>query len=138
MLDDFGLVPTIRSYSRDFSTRTKIDVDVKSKLNDEKLQSNLALSLYRMVQESLTNVAKHSGAMTVQINVYHENSKLILSIKDDGKGFDIEKIRQDEVNEHGVGLLGMRERFTSIGAEFQVLSKEGEGAELIARCQMKT
>ncbi|MFQ5688400.1 MAG: GAF domain-containing sensor histidine kinase, partial [Candidatus Scalindua sp.] len=138
MLDDLGLVPTIKSYSRDFTTRTKIAVDVKSNLKGEKLQTNLALPLYRMVQEALTNVAKHSGAKTVQINVYHENSKLVLSIKDDGKGFDIEKISQDRILEHSLGLLGMKERFASIGGEFQILSKEGEGAELIARCQVKT
>lgn len=138
MLDDLGLVPTIRSYSRDFTARTKIAVNLISNIKDKRLQSDLALSLYRMVQEALTNVVKHSDAKTVQINVYHEDSELILSIKDDGKGFDIEKIRQDGVNEHGVGLLGMRERFTSIGAEFQILSKEGEGTKLTARCQVKT
>ena len=136
MLDDFGLVPTIRSYSRDFSARTKIAVNIKSNLKDENLQSNTALSLYRMVQEALTNVAKHSGAKTVQIDIYNEDSKLILSIQDDGKGFDIEKISQDGVLGQGLGLLGMRERFTSIGAEFQIVSKEGEGARLIARCHV--
>ena len=88
-----------------------------------------------MVQEALTNVVKHSEAKTVQINIYHENSKLVLSVEDDGKGFDIEKMWRNEVEEYGIGLLGMRERFASAGADFQVYSKRGKGTKLIAKCQ---
>jgi two-component system sensor histidine kinase DegS len=134
MLDDLGLVPTIESYSKDFSTRTKIAVNVKSNLKDENIRPNLELSLYRMVQEALTNVVKHSGAKNVQIDIYHENSKLVLSIEDDGNGFDIEIMSCDEVGEYGIGLLGIRERFASAGADFQVYSKKGKGTKLIVKC----
>ncbi|MGR3303417.1 MAG: HAMP domain-containing protein [Candidatus Scalindua sp.] len=134
MLDDLGLVPTIESYSEDFSNRTKIAVNVKSNLKDEKIRSNLELSLYRMVQEGLTNVIKHSGAKNVQIDIYRENSKLVLSIEDDGKGFDIEKMWRGEIREYGIGLLGMRERFASAGADFQVYSKKGKSTKLIVKC----
>jgi two-component system sensor histidine kinase DegS len=137
MLDELGLVPTIMEYSKDFSTRTKIAVNIRSNLKDEKLRPNLELSLYRMVQEALTNVFKHSGAKTVQINIYQENSKLVLSIKDDGKGFDAEGMWGDGVKDYGIGLLGMRERFASAGADFQVCSTKGKGTELIAKCQTK-
>ncbi len=136
MLDDLGLVPTIESYSKDFSTRTKIAVNIKSNLKGEKLRPNLELSLYRMVQEALTNVLKHSEAKTVQINIYHENSTLVLSIKDDGKGFDIKKMGQGGVKDYGIGLLGMRERFASAGADFQVYSTKGKGTQLIAKCKL--
>ena len=122
------------SYSKDFSTMTKIAVNIKSNLKDEKVRPNLELSLYRMVQEALTNVVKHSGAKTVQINICHEDSKLVLSIEDDGKGFDTEKMSCDKVEEYGIGLLGMRERFASAGADFQVHSKEGKGTKLIVKC----
>lgn len=134
MLDDLGLVPTIESYSEDFSNRTKIAVNVKSNLKDEKIRSNLELSLYRMVQEGLTNVIKHSGAKNVQIDIYRENSKLVLSIEDDGKGFDTEKMWRGEIREYGIGLLGMRERFASAGADFQVYSKKGKSTKLIVKC----
>lgn len=137
MLDDLGLLPTIESYSKDFSARTKIAVNIKSNLKNEKFRPNLELSLYRMVQEALTNVLKHSGAKTVQINIYHENSKLVLSIGDDGRGFDIEKMWQNGVKDYGIGLLGMRERFASAGADFQVYSTKGNGTQLIAKCQTK-
>jgi two-component system sensor histidine kinase DegS len=137
MLDDLGLLPTIESYSKDFSARTKIAVNIKSNLKNEKFRPNLELSLYRMVQEALTNVLKHSGAKTVQINIYHENSKLVLSIGDDGRGFDIEKMWQNGVKDYGIGLLGMRERFASAGADFQVYSTKGKGTQLIAKCQTK-
>ena len=134
MLDELGLVPTIESYSKDFSAMTKIAVNIKSNLKDENLRPNLELSLYRMVQEALTNVVKHSKAKTVQINICHEDSKLVLSIEDDGKGFDTEKMSCDKVEEHGIGLLGMRERFASAGADFQVYSKKGKGTKLIVKC----
>ena len=134
MLDELGLVPTIESYIKDFSAMTKIAVNVKSNLKNENVRPNLELSLYRMVQEALTNVVKHSGAKTVQINICHEDSKLVLSIEDDGKGFDIEKMSSDKVEECGIGLLGMRERFASAGADFQVYSKEGKGTKLIVKC----
>lgn len=137
MLDDLGLLPTIESYSKDFSARTKIAVNIKSNLKNEKFRPNLELSLYRMVQEALTNVLKHSGAKTVQINIYHENSKLVLSIEDNGGGFDIEKMWQNGVKDYGIGLLGMRERFASAGADFQVYSTKGKGTQLIAKCQTK-
>jgi signal transduction histidine kinase len=134
MLDELGLVPTIESYSKDFSTMTKIAVNIKSNLKDEKIRPNLELSLYRMVQEALTNVVKHSGAKTVYIDTYHENSKLVLSIEDDGNGFDTEKMWRGEIKEYGIGLLGMRERFASAGADFQVYSKKGKGTKLIVKC----
>ena len=137
MLDELGLVPTIESYSKEFSARTNIAVHVKSNIKDEKLHSNTELSLYRMVQEALTNVVKHSGAGNVHIKLFHEDSKLVLSIEDDGNGFDIEKMWRGKINEYGIGLLGMRERFASAGADFQVYSKKGKGTKLIARCQIK-
>ncbi|MHC4269430.1 MAG: HAMP domain-containing protein [Planctomycetota bacterium] len=137
MLDELGLVPTIESYSKEFSARTNIAVHVKSNIKDENLHSNTELSLYRMVQEALTNVVKHSGAGNVHIKLYHEDSKLVLSIEDDGNGFDIEKMWQGKINEYGIGLLGMRERFASAGADFQVYSGKGKGTKLIARCQIK-
>ena len=136
MLDELGLVPTIESYAKDFSTRTKIAVNVSSSVNTERLQPDLKLSFFRTIQEALTNVVKHSEAKNVQIHIYYENSKLVLSISDDGKGFDIEKISQDGIKEHAVGLLGMRERFASIGVDFQILSKEGKGTTLTAKYQI--
>jgi signal transduction histidine kinase len=87
-----------------------------------------------MVQEGLTNVIKHSGAKSVQIDIYRENSKLVLSIEDDGKGFDAERMWRGEIKEYGIGLLGMRERFASAGADIQVYSKKGEGTKLIVKC----
>ena len=134
MLDDLGLVPTIEAYSKEFSDMTKIAVNVKSNLKDEKIRPNLELSLYRMVQEGLTNVVKHSGAKNVQIDIYRENSKLVLCIEDDGKGFDTEKMWQGEIKEYGIGLLGIRERFASVGAAFQVYSEKGKCTKLIVKC----
>ncbi len=135
MLDELGLVPTIESYSKDFSNRTNIAVNVRSNLREEKLRPHLELTLYRMVQEALTNVVKHSGAKNVQIDIYHENSRFVLSIKDDGKGFDMKKVSGDQVGDYGVGLLGMRERLASAGAEFRVYSEKGRGTELTAKCR---
>ncbi len=136
MLDELGLVPTIESYAKEFTTRTKITVEVNSNLKAKRFESDIELSLYRMVQEGLTNVIKHSEGSNVTINVDHENSKLTMCIQDNGKGFDTNKILKCGADERSVGLLGMRERFASINANFKVVSSEGQGTKLIAICHV--
>ncbi len=130
MLDELGLEPTIESYTKDFSSRTKIVVDMCSNIKTRRFQPDIELSIYRMVQEALTNVVKHADASNVNIDIRYEAPKLTISIKDNGKGFDLNK----GANECSIGLLGMRERFASIGGTFNVYSSPGEGTKLLACC----
>ncbi len=135
ILDELGLVHTIESYASAFTTRTNIAVEVISNLESKRFQQDVELSFYRMTQEALTNVVKHSEAKKVQIQIYEKNFELVLSVKDNGKGFDIEKNSEKGIDERAAGLLGMRERFTSIGAKLNISSAPGEGTELVARYQ---
>jgi len=130
MLDELGLEPTIESYTKDFSARTKIAVDMCSNIKTRRFQPEIELSIYRMVQEALTNVVKYADASNINIDILYEAPKLTISIKDNGKGFDLNK----GANECSIGLLGMRERFASIGGTFNVYSNPGEGTKLLACC----
>jgi len=135
ILDDLGLVDAIESYASVFTARTNIAVDVRSNLEARRFKQDVELSFYRMVQEALTNVVKHSEAKNVHVQIYEEGSELILSVQDNGNGFDVKKESEKQTDTHAVGLLGMRERFASIGADLSILSAPGEGTTLIARYQ---
>ena len=134
MLDELGLEPTIESYTKDFSARTNITVEVRTNIKTRRFQPDIELSIYRMAQEALTNVVKHAEASNVNIEIRFEAPKLTISIKDNGKGFDIKKVLNESANECGIGLLGMRERFASIGGTFEVFSDLGQGTKLLASC----
>ncbi len=138
ILDQLGLADAIEAYAGTFSTRTNISVKVRSDLESKRFQQEVELSFYRMVQEALTNVLKHSEANAVQIEICCENDGLILSVKDNGNGFDIAKKMEEAIIERKVGLLGMRERFTSIGASLNICSVLGEGTVLMAKYQTKS
>jgi signal transduction histidine kinase len=92
MLDDFGLVPAMQSYAREFTERTGISITVKSELVELRFPQEVEISLYRILQEALTNVVKHSKAKNVVIELYIENNKLIMKVEDDGRGFDTDNV----------------------------------------------
>ena len=104
-------------------------------LSQKGLKQEAELAFYRMVQEALTNVVKHSEATNVHIRIYEKNSELVLSVKDNGNGFDTKKKSEEEIDTRAVGLLGMRERFASIGASLSISSVPGEGTTLVAKYQ---
>ncbi len=138
ILDQLGLADAIEAYAGAFSARANISVKVRSDLESKRFQQDVELSFYRMVQEALTNILKHSEANVVQIEICCENNGLTLRVKDNGNGFDIAKMMEGAIVERRVGLLGMRERFTSIGASLNICSVLGEGTELMAKYQTKS
>ena len=83
--------------------------------------------MFRIFQESLTNVARHANAKKVEVSLQRQNGSLILSIKDDGKGFDREKA----ANKKTLGILGMEERSFMMGGSYQINSKPGKGTLVV-------
>jgi signal transduction histidine kinase len=126
-LDDFGLVPALKRLGTGFSEQTGIRVEVESFLGDDRLPSEIETALYRIVQESLTNVVKHARASSVSVLVTRKNGSVIAVIEDDGRGFDAEA-RRDE----GLGLVGMEERVALLNGRLQVESSEGAGTTIVA------
>jgi len=132
-LDDLGLFPALHSYTVDFAEQTGLSIRFTSFTRDKikNLHSSKRTVLYRIVQESLTNVAKHAKASIVEVKLLKRRGIIIVEIKDDGKSFKVQDaslIRRKK----GLGLLGMRERVEMIGGRFTVESSPGEGTTIKA------
>lgn len=128
MLDDFGLVPALDWQARETAKRTGMHVEVASEVADE-LPEEHKTCIYRVVQEALNNCARHAQASTVQVAVRSETGQILLSVQDDGSGFDTQRIR-------GMGLLGMEERVRHLGGTFEIDSRPGRGTLLQVRLPM--
>jgi signal transduction histidine kinase len=123
MLDDLGLVPALRWQAREISKRTSMDVDVAADMGPDELPDAHRTCVYRVVQEALNNCARHAHARVVRIRIQQGPRRLILSIQDDGQGFDVTQTK-------GLGLLGIQERVASLGGECTIQSEAGNGTIL--------
>jgi signal transduction histidine kinase len=121
MLDDLGLVPAIESLLYDHSDRTGIAVTLTGGAGDAELKEPYATAVYRMVQEALTNVARHSGASAVEVHVEARNEQLFVRVKDNGGGFNPDPERKS------FGVLGIRERARTLGGAARIFSPEEGG-----------
>jgi signal transduction histidine kinase len=124
-LDDFGLVAALERLVETFSQSTGIEVQLEARLGEERLSEELETTLYRTLQEALTNVVKHAHARNVSILLVRRGRKVTAVIEDDGDGFDPALVRED-----GLGLLGMRERIDLLDGRLTVESSPGSGTTL--------
>jgi signal transduction histidine kinase len=122
MLDDFGLLPALEWQAREIGRRTGLRVQVASEMSGE-LPEEHKTCVYRVVQEALNNCAQHAQASAVQVCVRHEAGEILVTVQDDGSGFDPQRVR-------GLGLLGMEERARHLGGSFQIDSRPGRGTLL--------
>ena len=121
MLDDLGLVPALEWQARETLRRTGMKVSVAAEEVPEDLPESHNTCIYRVVQEALHNCERHAGATKVRVILRREDSRLFLSIQDNGKGFDASR-------EKGLGLLGMGERIAHLNGDFRIDSNPGEGS----------
>ncbi|HZQ88665.1 MAG TPA: GAF domain-containing sensor histidine kinase [Gaiellaceae bacterium] len=126
-LDDFGLVAALERLTRNFAEQTEIKVAFESTLPPGRLPPEVETALYRIVQESLTNVVKHARASHVSIVLGRKGASVTAIIEDDGVGFDPARARED-----GLGLIGMRERVALVGGRLTVESRPGAGTTFVA------
>jgi PAS domain S-box-containing protein len=130
-LDDLGLRAALASYVRDWSKRVGIEAKLHtSGLLDHRLPSESETTLYRIAQEALTNIAKHSRAESVDVILERRSDHVLLIVEDDGVGFDAVK---REPPGQGFGLLGMQERAALVGATLQIESAAGKGTTVLVR-----
>jgi two-component system sensor histidine kinase UhpB len=127
MLDDLGLIPTLRWYVQNFSNRLNISSNFEAMGFEEKLPPQIETAFYRIVQEALNNIAKHAEADRVEISVVRRDSKILASIQDNGKGFDLDKVLHPESPERGFGIIGMQERVSLLGGQINIQSRPGSG-----------
>jgi signal transduction histidine kinase len=134
MLDDLGLVPTMEWYIDDFVTRRQeVEIDFRASGIKKRPDPEIEIVLYRILQEGLNNIAKHAEAKHVGVLLAFSHPKLILTIRDDGVGFEQrEGIPLFGAKQEGIGLLGMRERVASIGGSIEIRSSTGKGTVIRA------
>ena len=132
-LDDLGLRAALANYLQDWSKRVGISAELHSTgLVDDRLPSETETALYRIAQEALTNVAKHSGAENVDVILERRADHVVLIVEDDGVGFEDGGARDRE----GFGLLGMQERAALVGATLEVESSGDKGTTVLVRIDL--
>ncbi|MDF2749945.1 MAG: sensor histidine kinase [Gaiellaceae bacterium] len=131
-LDDFGLVPAVTRLTDTFREQTGMHVELEARLSEERLPPEVETALYRIVQEALTNVVKHSGATRVSVLLTERDHAVAAMVEDDGVGFELEGARED-----GLGLVGMRERIGLVGGRLQVESSAGAGTTVVAEVPVR-
>ena len=130
-LDDLGLRAALATYVQDWSRRVNIAAQLHtSGLQDDRLPSEAETTLYRIAQEALTNVAKHSRAENVDVILERRADSVLLIVEDDGVGFELS---DSPTNGQSFGLLGMRERAALVGATLQIESAAGKGTTVLVR-----
>ncbi len=130
-LQDLGLAEAIASHITSWSGQFDIVCDVHvTELDRTRLDDDVALVLYRCVQEALTNVLKHAGAKNVSVVASLGNADVRLIIEDDGTGFDLDTVVSTKGGRRGLGLAGMRERMHLIGGDIDIESQPGSGKTL--------
>jgi len=133
-LDDLGLVKAIRALTESWSTRYGIDVDFEAgEYQPASISSEIETILYRIIQEALNNVAKHSGATRVALVLRRTADQVQAIIEDDGRGFDARVASQSGNGSNRLGLLGIQERLSTVGGSCKVESAPERGATLLVR-----
>ena len=128
-LDDLGLVAALQWYADEFASREGVKVEFGATGLAERLDPEVELSIYRIVQECLTNVAKHARAGTVRIFLEQRAGTLTAQVADDGRGFDLQAAQT--VHGRRLGLVGMRERVTLLGGTLKIQTSPGSGTEVV-------
>jgi len=126
-LDDFGLVPTLERLSETFAANSGIAVHFEAQLGERRLPAETETALYRIVQEALTNVAKHSEARNVSVLLTRKDGGVVAVVEDDGRG-----LPPDAESGEGLGVVGMRERVALLGGRLALESAGAVGTTLVA------
>lgn len=132
MLDDYGLLPALQWYANEFSGRTGIQVSVDGDEGIERLPQASEISLFRITQEALNNVAKHAHAGCVHITLERSDSQFIMSVSDDGVGIDAAS-HSASSRRPGLGMVTMRERTQAVGGRFEIGAASGRGTRVLVR-----
>jgi signal transduction histidine kinase len=138
LLDQFGLVRTISGYCEDFSLANDIDIDfTHDGIPNGRFDFDTEINLYRLVQEGLNNIKKHAEARHTAVDMVLTAPQIFLSIEDDGKGFDVEKMLGSPQNQKRMGLRNMKERVNLLGGEMRIQSRPAEGTRIFIKVPVK-
>lgn len=136
ILDDLGLVPAIQFLGEGVSRRSGMAITVKSD-REERMPPLVETALYRIVQEALTNAARHARASRVTITLRHNDGQIRCSIRDDGVGISPQAASKPDSG-RGLGLIGIRERIAPLSGTFEIQSGKRKGTELLVTIPLET
>jgi PAS domain S-box-containing protein len=125
LLDDNGLRHAIEWYMEGLNKRSDLNIDLNVSDNFGRLPEDLELAIFRIVQEALTNMHRHSGSKTGTIRLSRDNGRVLLEIQDHGRGIPAEKLAAIKAQRTGVGIAGMRERVLHLKGEMDIQSNDG-------------
>lgn len=129
ILDDLGLAPALEWQCQEFEKRTGIKSECKTDQSDFNIERNLSTNIFRVYQEALTNIARHGQATFVKTSLTKTEEYIILTIEDNGIGFDLEEVK----NKNSLGLVGMRERAILFHGDLTIQSEKGRGTLITLR-----
>lgn len=131
MLDDLGLKPTLDWFLGQFASRHEMNVDMDCQVEEsDPIAPEISTATYRIIQEAIGNVAKHSGAKNVRVAVFLRDKCLHIEVDDDGAGFPLSTLQEKQVSRGCSGVLNMKERARFLGGTFSLESSTGEGTQL--------
>jgi len=133
ILDDLGLIPAIKDFSKHALENTNIEFILDDKGFSQRLPREIEVTIYRMFQEALHNVIKHAGATAIIATLISSEKEFVFEITDNGVGFDVEIISSVHSSGQGFGLLGMHERITLCGGSLEISSTKSHGTTIIAK-----
>jgi len=137
LLDDLGLSAAVQRYTKEYSSKTNINVDAHiDGLSEQRLPSEYEIAVYRIIQEALTNVAKHAEAKNASVVLMCRDSMLVTIVEDDGRGFDVEKVMTSADGKR-LGLFGMYERVSLIDGHLAIESEPGNGTSIFVEVPLK-
>jgi len=134
ILDEFGICVAIDMLCNEFGSEIPaVRVQCTSCVDEVMLPDIVKIAIYRVVQEALNNIQKHAAAERVEVQVVSDDDGLVLTIRDDGDGFDGAEVMRQSIGSVGMGLTSMRERVEATGGEFVLQSRASEGTVVLAK-----
>lgn len=132
MLDDLGLIPSIRSFIKNLPNDNPLNIRFKHGLEAEALDNTKRTVLYRVAQEAITNVLRHANATSLKVRLDNLEDGVLLVVSDNGKSFHLDRVFSSTITKR-LGLLGMRERVDMVGGQFAIKSPPGKGTTVRAK-----
>ena len=138
MLDDLGLAPALKWMAEQSASRGGFEVQFHHERSLERLAPEIETACFRIVQEALTNISRHAHPRKVQIKLRREADAMVLTVADDGRGFDTTAMLERAATGVSLGILGMQERATLLGGQLDIQSQPGQGSVVELRCPWRT
>jgi len=129
VLDDLGLAPALHRYLADYKEQYGLHIEFLFFGQQRRLDSSIEVALFRIIQETISNIRKHAKAKSAMVKMELLSNKVNIHIKDDGRGFDLDKVMADK-NRDGYGLVGMRERVQLLEGEMNITTAPGRGTSI--------